>query len=131
MKTGNRKPESGKADARAAFRRRTFEFGVRCIKLADALPRQRTADVVAKQLIRAATSVGANYRAAVRGRSAAEFSAKLGIMEEECDEALYWIEVLIKLDFIAPPRTAELVEEANEILAITVASIKTARRHGR
>ena len=84
--------------------------------------------MVAKQLIRAATSVGANYRAAIRGKLRADFVAKMGIVEEECDEVLYWIEVIVELGLIPSTRTAELQIEANEILAIVVSSIKTARR---
>ena len=100
---------------RAEFCRRTFEFGIRCIRLAKSLPRTTVAQIIAKQLVRAATSVGANYRAAIRSRSRADFVAKMGIVEEECDETGYWIEVLLQ-------------EEANEILAVTVSSIKTARK---
>ncbi len=87
------------------------------------------AQVVARQLIRAATSVGANYRAAIRGKSRADFVSKLGIVEEECDEALYWIEVIIDLGYVPAARTSELQREANEILSIVVSSIKTARRN--
>ena len=80
-----------------------------------------------RKLLRAGTSVGANYRAAVRGRSRADFVAKMGIVEEECDEALYWIDVLVERDIVSPQRVEELRREANEIIAITVSSIKTAR----
>lgn len=133
MKTGNRRPETGNGTPEVPkdYGRRTFAFGVRCIRLAESLPKTRTADVLARQLIRAATSVGANYRAALRGRSPAEFVAKFGIVEEECDEALYWIEMLLELGLTSERRTVDLVREANEILAIAVASIKTARKHGR
>ncbi len=113
---------------REEFRNRTFQFGIRCIRLAESLPKSATAQVIAKQLLRAGTSVGANYRAAIRGRSRADFIAKMGIVEEECDEALYWIEVLIELKLVAAGRTAELQREANELLAVVVSSIKTARR---
>jgi four helix bundle protein len=116
---------------REDFRKRTFLFGVRCIRLAESLPKSVSAQIAAKQLIRSATSVGANYRAAARGKSRADFIAKMGIVEEECDEALYWIEVLIELGLVAPARTTELQNEANEILAIVVSSIKTARAKSR
>ena len=112
---------------RTDFRKRTFHFGVRCIRLAESLPKSMTAQVVAKQLIRAATSVGANYRAAARAKSRADFVAKMGIVEEECDEAQYWIEMLVELGLVSVARTAELTAEANELLAIVVSSIKTAR----
>src|SRR5438045_1130487 len=77
------------------FKDRTKRFAVRVIRLVDSLPQKRSADVVGKQLLRAATSVGANYRAACRARSKAEFCAKLGIVEEEGDECVYWLELLI------------------------------------
>jgi four helix bundle protein len=113
---------------RAEFRTRTFQFGIRCIRLAESLPKTPTGQIVARQLIRAATSVGANYRAAVRSRSRADFVAKMGIVEEECDEAVYWIEVLVELGLLSVKRTFELQQEVNEILAITISSIKTARK---
>ena len=114
---------------RAEFRRRTFEFGTRCIRLAESLPKTTVSRIIANQLIRAATSVGANYRAAIRSRSRADFVAKMGIIEEECDETVYWIEVLVELGLLPEKRTSALQQEANEILAVTVSSIKTARKH--
>ena len=114
--------------SRAEFRKRTFEFGIRCIRLAESLPNTAVAQTITRQLIRAATSVGANYRAAIRSRSRADFVSKMGIVEEECDEAVYWIEVILELVFVTEKRTKELLQEANEILAITVSSIKTARK---
>jgi four helix bundle protein len=113
---------------RPEFRKRTFQFGIRCIRLSESLPNTAVAQTVARQLIRAATSVGANYRAAIRSRSRADFISKMGIVEEECDEAVYWIEVILELGFVAEKRTKELLQEANEILAVTVSSIKTARK---
>ena len=109
------------------FRTRTFQFGIRCIRLAESLPAAMASQVVAKQLIRCATSVGANYRAAIRGRSRADFIAKMGIVEEECDEALYWLDVITELKLVPDARLLELRKEAHEVLAITVSSIKTAR----
>ena len=113
---------------RVEFRRRTFQFGIRCIRLAESLPNTPVAQTIARQLIRAATSEGANYRAAIRSRSRADFVSKMGIVEEECDESVYRIEVLLELEFIPEKRTKELQREANEILAVTVSSIKTARK---
>jgi four helix bundle protein len=81
-----------------------------------------------QQLLRAGTSVAANYRAAVRGKSAADFIAKMGIVEEECDESLLWMELLIETKRVRSCLLNDLMREADEILAITVASIKTARR---
>lgn len=112
---------------RIEFRNRTFQFGIRSIHLAESLPNKTVAQIVARQLIRAATSVGANYRAAIRSRSRADFVSRMGIVEEECDEAAYWIEVLLELGLTTEQRTKELQREANEILAVTVSSIKTAR----
>ncbi|MEO5720057.1 MAG: four helix bundle protein [Chthoniobacterales bacterium] len=107
----------------------TFEFGVRVVRLVEALPRSATAQVIGRQLLRAGTSVGANYRAAKRARSRPEFVAKLGICEEECDESIYWIELLIALGVVKESRAAELCQEANELVAILVTSIKTAREN--
>jgi four helix bundle protein len=114
-----------------AFQKRTFDFGIRCVRLVDALPKSMSAQTIGKQLIRAATSVGANYRAAVRGRSRGDFLSRMGIVEEECDESLYWVDVLIELGLIAGKRVDELRKEANEIIAITVSSIKTARNNAK
>ena len=75
--------------------------------------------------------MGANYRAAARARSHADFIAKLGIVEEECDEAMYWMEMIVELKLVRASRLAKLLVEANELLAIVVASIKTARRSRR
>jgi len=113
---------------RTEFRTRTFQFGIRCIRLAESLPQTAVTHVIARQLIRAASSVGANYRAAIRSRSRADFVAKMGIVEEECDETVYWIEVLLEFALIAEKRTKELQQEASEILAVTISSIKTARK---
>src|SRR2546428_12365888 len=112
-------------------KQRTFEFGIRTIRAVEALPRSETAKALGKQLLRAGTSVGANYRAAARARSQADFVAKLGIVEEECDEAMYWMEMIVELKLVKAARLAKLLCEANELLAIVVASIKTARRSRR
>ena len=116
---------------RDEFRRRTFLFGIRCIRLAESLPKSLASQILAKQLIRCATSVGANYRSAVRGRSRGDFVSRMGIVEEECDEALYWIEAIIELGLIPASRTSELQGEANEILAVVVSSIKTACKNSK
>ena len=109
------------------FKRRTKQFGLRVIKLAGVLPREMPAQVIGKQLLRAATSVGANYRAACRGKSTADFLNKLSIVEEEADESVYWLEMLIEAGLMPEPRLRDLLREANEIVAMTVASIKTLR----
>jgi four helix bundle protein len=97
------------------------------IALVDALPRTRSAEVIGRQLLRCATSVGANYRAARRGHSDADFVAKLKIVEEEADECLYWLELLTESGMVPADQVAEVQAEGNAILAITVASIKTMR----
>jgi four helix bundle protein len=109
------------------FRKRTFQFGIRIVRLVQALPKGEVARVIGNQLLRAGTSVGANYRAAARARSRADFAAKMGIVEEECDETVYWIEMLTELELLNTVRLKELQAEANEILSIVVASIRTAR----
>src|SRR5204862_6246639 len=107
---------------------RTFEFGIRVVRAVEFLPRGDAARELGRQLLRAGTSVGANYRAAARARSRADFVAKLGIVEEECDEAAYWMEVIMALKLLKPSRLAKLHVETGELLATIVASIKTARR---
>jgi four helix bundle protein len=87
--------------------------------------------VLGRQLLRAGTSVGANYRAACRGRSASAVAAKLGIVEEEADEAIYWMELLVDAGLASRDRVSVLLKEANELVAMTVASIKTLRSRER
>ncbi len=107
---------------------RTKAFALRVVRMVDALPRTRSAEVLGKQVLRSATSVGANYRSAQRGRSKAEFISKLGIVEEEADETAYWLELLAASGHVAPTRMAALIQECGEITAIVVASIRTAKR---
>ncbi len=112
----------------AAFSAKTKAFALRIVKLVDALPADHVSRTLGRQLLRSGTSVAANYRAAGRARSRAEFVAKLGIVEEECDETLFWLELLADSGRIPAARLENLVQEGGEILAMTVASIKTARR---
>ena len=107
---------------------RTKKFGLRVIRATQSVPRNRLAGVLAGQLMRSGTSVGANYRAACRARSKAEFLAKLGIVEEEADESLYWMELLVEAGLVREERISSLMQEANEIVSITVASINTTRK---
>jgi len=109
------------------FKDRTKKLAVRVIRLVDALPKTTAAEIVGKQLLRSATSVGANYRAACRGKSTADVINKLSIVEEEADESLYWLEILAESDLMPENRLCELKQEMNEILAMIVASIKTLR----
>ncbi|MCH8879382.1 MAG: four helix bundle protein [Planctomycetes bacterium] len=110
------------------FKLRTRQFALRAIKLVEALPKGRSADVISRQLLRSATSVGANYRAACRARSTAEFLSKMGIVEEEADECVYWLELVADSELLPETRLQEILDEANQIVAMTVASIKTARK---
>jgi four helix bundle protein len=106
---------------------RTRAFALRAIRLVGSLPRTPAADVIGKQLLRCATSVGANYRAACRGRSPSEFLAKMGIVEEEADESIYWLELLADSGIVPREKLADLMGEADQLVRIIVASIRTAR----
>jgi len=107
------------------LRQRTKAFALRVIRLVDSLPRRRSADAIGNQLLRSGTSVAANYRASCRARSLADFIAKMGIVEEEADD---WMELLIESGLVPETRPAGLLGEANELVAITVASIRTAKK---
>ena len=109
------------------LRKRTRAFALRVMRAVEALPRGRSADVIARQLTKAGTSVGANYRAACRARSNADFIAKMSIVEEEVDETVYWMELLADAGLLKKAAIDPLLQEARELLAITVASINTAR----
>ncbi len=110
------------------FKNGTKKLGLRVIRLVESLPKSRTADVIGKQLLRSATSVGANYRVACRGKSTADMIAKLSIVEEEADESLYWMELLIEAELVTASKLSALMKETDEITAMTVASIKTLRQ---
>jgi four helix bundle protein len=109
------------------LKRRTKQFSLRVIKLVEALPNTTTARTIGNQLLRAGMSVGANYRAACRGKSKADFIAKVGISPEEADECLYWMELLQEAGIIPAERLKDLMKEADELVAIFTSSIKTAR----
>jgi four helix bundle protein len=109
------------------LRARTRQFALRAIDLVESLPKSRTADVIGGQLLRAGTSAGANYRAASRAKSNADFISKMGTVEEELDESLYWLELLRDSGILTPDGVKPLMQEADELLAITVSSINTAR----
>ncbi len=111
------------------FKDRTKKFALRAIALVESLARSKTSDVIGRQLLRCATSVGANYRAACRGKSSADVMFKLSIVEEEADECLYWMELLVEAGVIGADRVGPLRNEADELVAMTVASIKTLRRN--
>ena len=110
------------------FKKRTKALALRVIKLVGVLPNTVAGRVIGKQLLRSATSVGANYRTACRARSDADMIAKLGIVEEEGDETLYWLELLVESDLIPESRLSDLMKETDEIVAMVVSSIKTLRK---
>ena len=110
------------------LRARTKKFALRIIRLFQKLPRTPEAQILGKQLLRSGTSVGANYRAAGRARSGAEFSSKIGIVLEEADETVFWIECLIEAGIVKEQLLSDLLTEANELVAIFAASYTTAKR---
>jgi four helix bundle protein len=109
------------------FKERTKHLALRVMRLVEALPNSRSTDVIARQILRSATSIGANYRAACRAKSAADMILKLKIVEEESDETMYWLELLEEGKKVPEDDLADLTRETGEILAMTVASIKTLR----
>jgi len=108
------------------LQRRTKQFALRVFKLVDALPHTPAGRAVASQLVRSATSVGANYRAACRARSRAEFAAKLGTVLEEADESLYWLELIRDGELMPDSKVSLLLTEADELTAILAAGRKSA-----
>jgi len=110
------------------MKQRTKLFALSIIQLVESLPKERTAEVLGRQLLRSGTSVGSNYRSACRGKSIADFISKMGIVEEEADESLYWMELLIEAGIEVNIKMEALMKEAGELLSITVTSIKTARK---
>ena len=109
---------------------RTKQFALRVIKMVESPPKDQVSRVLSHQLLRAGTSVGANYRAACRSKSTADFISKMGTVEEEADESGYWIELLVDAGKISATKASALLKEAGELSAIAVASINTARKSG-
>lgn len=112
----------------AELRDRTKHFALRVIHLAAALPSRRDADVIARQVLRSATGVAANYREASRARSDAELIAKLGIVGQELDESRLWFELLVESKLVPAERMEALLDESDQLLRIIVAAIKTTKR---
>src|SRR5881409_204957 len=112
---------------RELLQQRTRKLAVQAIRLVGDLPRTPPADVIGRQLVRSATSVGANYRSACRARSRREFIAKLGIVLEEADEDVYWLELLLETGILDHKRLDPLLREANELTSIFVSSLRTAK----
>ena len=109
------------------LRDRSKKFAILAIRLFKALPKSDEARILGKQLLRSATSVAANYRAAGRSRSRAEFISKMGTVVEEADESVFWLELLIEGELIEKHKIEPLLREANELLAIFAASQRTAK----
>ena len=107
------------------LKKRTQQFALRVFRLVEALPDTYAGRAVAMQLVRSGSSIGANYRAACRGRSKAEFRAKLGTVVEEADESAYWLELIIEGNMLPKPKVEPLLNEANELIAIMVSSRKS------
>ena len=110
------------------LKQRTKQFALRVLKLVSALPKTLEGRAIGSQLVRSGTSVGANYRAACRGRSKAEFISKLGTVEEEADESAYWLELIADGGLLPKPQVDPLRQEAAELTAIMAASRITAAR---
>jgi four helix bundle protein len=108
---------------------RTKRFAVRIVKLFRSLPRTDEARVIGKQVLRSRTSVAANYRAVCRARSKAEFIAKIGVVVEEADETVFWLELLVETNIVSQSRMNSLLVEADELLAIFTASQRTAKKN--
>lgn len=106
---------------------RTRRFALRIIKLFRSLPKTDEARILGKQVLRSGTSIGANYRAACRARPRAEFAAKLGIVLEEADETTFWLELMRDSRIFPEEKLKDIVGEAQELVAIFVASVRTAK----
>ena len=118
--------ESEKVVRTADLKARTKQFALRVMKMVDAIPRTIQGRTIAKQIIRSATSVAANYRAACRARSRAEFIAKIGVVEEEADESCFWLELIIDSGLLIDERIRPRLSEAGELVAIMAALRKSA-----
>jgi four helix bundle protein len=127
-KNGRNKMGNGKEMNPEVMKDRTKKFAKQIIYLCRKLPKNREGNLIGNQIFRSGTSVASNYRAACRGRSRAEFIAKMGIVEEEADETLFWIEVIEEVEIFNRDSISSLMQECNEILSIVVSSINTARK---
>jgi four helix bundle protein len=115
--------------SKAELLSRTKSFSLRILNLVDHLPRTMSGRAIGSQLVRSGTSIGANYRAACRSRSRAEFAAKLGIVAEEADETVYWLELLRDANLLSDGKLSELLREANELTAIFTAGRRSSSRN--
>jgi len=110
-----------------ALKARTRDFAIRIVRLFQALPKSTEAQIIGRQLLRSGTSVAANYRAACRARSKAEFISKIGVVVEEADECVFWIDLLGATDILSTQKLGVIAREADELLAIFAASQITAK----
>lgn len=111
------------------LRTRTKQFALRVVRLFGKLPKTSESQIIGKQLLRSGTSVAANYRESCRARSDAEMIAKLGIVEQELDESILWLELLGDAEIVRRELLKDLLDEAEQLLKMTVASIKTIKSH--
>lgn len=109
--------------------KRTMQFSVRVVRMVKAMPRGIAEDVIAKQLVKSATSIGANYREACHGKSSADFISKLKICEGEADETLYWLQLLVNSGIMQQAKMQALINKANEFVAMLTASTRTSGKH--
>jgi four helix bundle protein len=117
----------GRGTTPEEMKTRTRAFALRVIRLANSLPNTPAGNVIRNQMVRCGASVGANYRAACRAKSKPDFISKMGTVEEEADETMYWIDLSIDAGLMKQRRVQGLIDEANEILSVVVSSINTAR----
>lgn len=111
------------------LKKRTKQFALNIIKLVEDFPKTKAGDIIGRQLVRSATSIGANYRSACRAQSHAHFISKISIVEEEADEALYWLELALASGLVDSNRLSNLIKEANELTAIFTSSRHTAKKN--
>jgi len=111
------------------LRKRFRQFALRCIRLVNSFPRTQAAEVIGYQLIKCSTSAAANYRSACAGRSKADFIAKLGIVHEETDESLFWIDLAPEAGLVERELVTDLLDEADQLVSIVVASLRTSKRN--
>ena len=113
------------------LKHRTKAFSIRIVRFVNTMPKDGVARILGNQLLRAGTSVGANYRAACRARSRAEFISRIGVVEEEADETLYWLEIITEASVVKSEGVSRLTAEADELVAIFTATGRSTKASGR
>lgn len=119
---------TGALAAAEALKKRTKDFAIRIVKLSQALPKTDVGRTLGRQVLRSGTSVAANYRAACRARSRAEFVSRMAVVVEEADETVFWLELLVDAGVVPLKRLDSLIKEANELLLLSAASLRTAKQ---